>query len=175
MTTTDRAKLQDVRPGRWHRPRRCQCAKVPHRTEADARRAPSLPSEMADLPFRVYRCPGSQSWHVATRGFHPRSLKTRARITAYYLLREENAGTRDLVYRVRECGSWPQAEPESREHLRQLKKMGQMLRDMEILGLIERGVPAPGFHRPVDRAGLRRVIEVGLEEYATVADRSVSP
>lgn len=74
--------------------------------------------------------------------------------------------TRELVARMRQAGVFPDAEPYSREDDRHVKKVGETLRHLEVLGLIQRNVPGPGWARPVDRAGLRQVARGGAARYA---------
>ncbi|SCL26139.1 hypothetical protein [Micromonospora inyonensis] len=149
-----------------NRPEHCRCDKIRYRTEEQARQAPNLPTEHANLPFRVYRCPGSRSWHVATRGFSPANLRSTARIAAYFLIREDEITVLTLVRRGMLLGIAPVVDPSSPAHQRRMKRARSKMRDLVTLGLAAPGDTPESPYRAVDRAGLARVIEVGLEEYA---------
>ncbi|XTZ18530.1 hypothetical protein ACQSSU_14745 [Micromonospora echinospora] len=160
-----------------NRPERCRCNKIRYRTEEQARQAPNLPADHANLPFRVYRCPGSRSWHVATRGFSPASLRSTARIAAYFLIREDEITVQKLLTRGMLLGIAPVVDSRSPAYQRRIKRTRSKMRDLVTLGLVAPGETPGSPYRAVDRAGLARVIEVGLEEYAAerAAGRTADP
>ena len=150
----------------WERPTHCRCKKIRYRTEQEARQSPGLPADQAHLPFRVYRCPGSRSWHIATRGFSPANLRSTARVAAFYLLREGEITVLELVRRGTLLGITSAAERGTPKHSKRMKRVRRTMRDLATLGVVTPGDTVHSPYRPLDRAGLARVIEVGLAEYA---------
>jgi hypothetical protein len=151
----------------WHRPSRCECDKIPYRDEAAALLAAAHRGEDAGIPLSVYKCPGSSSWHLTSRGFRPQALKTRPRVLAWHLS-------------VRRVITWPELlrefglDPDERTNASQ--KLSKALSAFTDLGLAVRW-PGPRGAWVVEAAdldGLRRVMQVGLQEYAESRGTSVS-
>lgn len=137
---------------------RCDCDKIRYRTEQEALVAAELNGELFDTEFRAYKCPGHSTWHLATRGFHPRALKSRARIAAWHLSTRK-VMTRDVLFE--QLGlTGVEALHSSRG-----KKLSKVLTTFAKLGLIRQGHPRPPYITVTDQEGLRRVMTVGLEEY----------
>ncbi len=55
----------------WRRPARCDCDKIPYRDETAALAAADKRGEDAGIPLRVYKCPGSTSWHLGQQRVPP--------------------------------------------------------------------------------------------------------
>lgn len=143
---------------KWTRPAKCDCAKVPYRNETAALAAADRQRERFDVPFRAYKCPGTSRWHLSTRGFRPEALKSRPRILAWHLTARQVI-TRDAL--LRECGLDP-TDPGSNP----AAKARTALRIFAQLGLVSLDDPRRGYIRATDYEGLRRVMMVGLDEYA---------
>jgi hypothetical protein len=143
----------------WRRPNRCECDKIPYRDEAAALAAAEGRGADADIPLTAYKCPGSTSWHLTGRGFHPRSLKTRPRIMAWHLS-ARRVMSLDGLYR--ELG----VDPARGEDHRQRSRVSKVLRAFADLGLVRLDDPHRSYITAVDFDGLHRVTQVGLEEYA---------
>jgi hypothetical protein len=151
----------------WRRPNRCECDKIPYRDEAAALAAAESRGAYADIPLTVYKCPGSTSWHLTGRGFHPRALKTRPRIIAWHLS-ARRVMSLDGLYR--ELG----VDPARGEEHRQRSKIGKVLRAFADLGLVRLDDPHRSYITAVDFDGLHRLMQVGLEEYAAAHGMSVT-
>jgi hypothetical protein len=151
----------------WRRPARCDCDKIPYRDEAAALAAADKRGENAGIPLRVYKCPGSTSWHLTSRGFHPRSLKSRPRIIAWHLS-VRRVISLDGLYR--ELG----LNPAFGEDGRQKSRTGKVLRAFADLGLVRLDDPRRSYVTAVDFDGLRRVMQIGLQEYAEAHGLSVT-
>jgi hypothetical protein len=135
---------------------RCRCGKRSWRSEAAAAAALQLAREAGHYPdaARVYKCPAVSRWHIATRGFHPAALKSRARIIAWYLC---NRGLIDL------------SEIAKREfHIERWSAKKYFHKDIAVMintGLACWDQGHPGYLAAVDKAGLFRVCEIGMREY----------
>jgi hypothetical protein len=151
----------------WRRPNRCECDKIPYRDEAAALAAAESRSADAGIPLAVYKCPGSTSWHLTGRGFHPRSLKTRPRIMAWHLS-ARHVMSLDGLYR--ELG----VDPASGEDHRQRSRVSRVLRAFADLSLVRLDDPHRSYVTAVDFDGLCRVMQVGLQEYAEAHGMSVT-
>lgn len=138
------------------RPWRCGCDKIRYRTEQDARAAADRHPELYGTTFRVYKCPSAQPWHIATRGFHPRALKSRARILAYHISVRKIVDTNWII--EREFSLVP--------HSSGWRKAHRLVGDFVAHGLIV-VVERPGTRtvEVADEPGLRRVIEIGWDGY----------
>lgn len=143
----------------WHRPNKCDCGKIPYRDEGTALAAAELRSEEIDMPLRAYKCPGTARWHIAARGFHPRALKSHARMLAWHLS-ARRVISRDAL--LGEFGLDPVADRGSSA----MRKFNAILRAFQELELAKYGEPRPQYITAADQEGLRRVMAVGLEEYA---------
>ena len=151
----------------WRRPSRCECDKIRYRDEAAALAAAEGRGADAGILLTVYTCPGSTSWHLTGRGFHPRSLKTRPRIIAWYLSARRVAS---LDGRYRELG----VNPAGGEDQRLKSSVSRVLRAFADLGLVRLDDPHKWYVTAVDFDGLRRVMQVGLQEYAEAHGMSVT-
>jgi hypothetical protein len=150
----------------WRRPNRCECDKIPYRDEAAALAAAEGRGADAGIPLTVYKCPGSTSWHLTGRGFHPRSLKTRPRIMAWYLSARRVMSFDGLC---RQLG----VDPACAEGHRQRSSVSKVLRTFADLSLVRLDDPHRSYVTAVDFDGLRRVMQVGLQEYAEAHGMSV--
>lgn len=152
----------------WQRPDRCGCGKIPYPDEASALAAAEVRKETFSVPFRAYRCPGTARWHLATRGFHPRALKSRPRIIAWHLTARRVMGFDGLL---RELGL-PSGFTSEKGAARKAAKVREIVRIFADLGLVEVDDRRPPYISAVDYDGLHRVMAAGLEDYA--ASRGVS-
>lgn len=146
----------------YRRARRCDCAKVPYRDEGAALAAADRLGAEFDTAFRAYMCPGTQVWHLATRGFHPRALKSDARVMAWHV---SARGAVDRQWLLEQFGVGPDARAQPGAENNKARKLAKILRTFAELGLVELDVPRPGYVTVLDRAGLQRVMAVGLQEY----------
>jgi hypothetical protein len=143
----------------WHRPGTCNCGKIPYPDEAAALRSAERAAGDLNTDFQVYKCPGHSSWHKRTRGFHPRALKSRARILAWHL-DARRVVDRDWLLEAFEI------PPGCAWASQQGRKLAKTIGAFAKLGLISVDDPRPSYITVTDEAGLRRVMAVGLEEYA---------
>lgn len=151
----------------WRRPDKCDCGKIPYRDEAAARAAADRRGKEVGVELTVYQCPGSSRWHKTGRGFHPRALKTRPRIIAWQLS-ARRVMSRDGLYR--ELG----VNPAAGEDRTVKSAIGKVLRAFADLGLVCLDDPHRGYVTAIDFDGLRRVMQVGLQEYAEARGMSVT-
>jgi hypothetical protein len=147
--------------GNWDPPRRCGCKKLSYPDEAVALAAAQRSAEVFDTAFRVYKCPGHNCWHLATRGFHPRALKSNARILAWHI------SARGVISRDWLLGELGLSSQDSKRSSRG-KRLFRILQVFADLGLIRLDDPRPAYVKASDYDGLRRVMEIGLEEYVRV-------
>jgi hypothetical protein len=145
--------------GSWRRPNKCGCHKVAYRDEAAALAAAELHGAEFDTQFRAYKCPGTTRWHLATRGFHPRALKSRPRILAWHISARGVISQEGLMHEV---GLDPSANRASKAANRFFKT----LKIFAELGLVKLDDPRPPYIKATDYDGLSRVMAVGLQEYA---------
>lgn len=144
------------------RPYRCDCAKLRYQDEAVARAAAGSSPDVYGPDFRVYKCSGYRCWHIATRGFHPRNLRTLGRILAYHLYTTSMVEMDSLL---RELA----ITPDSNRHDRVRKTFAAF----EAAGLARRRYPSGPYTTATDRPGLLRVIEVGWEQFQY--ERAIEP
>lgn len=147
----------------WRRPDHCDCGKIPYRDEAAALAAAGQRGEESGVSLTVYKCPGSARWHKTGRGFHPRSLRTRPRIIAWHV---SALGVISYAGLYQALGLSP--DPDQDRAVK--SKVRKVLHAFADLGLVVRDEPRPRYVTAVDRAGLLRVMQVGLEEYADSRD-----
>jgi len=140
----------------WERPGSCSCGKRSWGSEADALAAAMRSARKFGGAFNVYRCPGSSVWHATTHGFTPKSLKSEARIAAWHLAKRPATREWALLAEMG-IGEWQSYKG---------RKLRAILRAFADLGLIALEQPGPGFVTATDPSGLRRVMAVGLQEYA---------
>jgi hypothetical protein len=168
-TAVDTARVTDLmrrlhrRQGRWQPPR-CDCGrgKVRYRNEVQALAAAEAGSQELGVPFTVYKCPGSSSWHKATRGFTPESLRSRPRIMAWHLTLR-GAMTPDDILAALDLPPWSDV----RSIRRKIASIRTILEVFEALGLVAADDPHPPYVSVADREGLTRVMMTGLDEYVS--------
>ncbi|MGK5684095.1 hypothetical protein [Actinoplanes sp. URMC 104] len=131
-------------PGRRYN---CSCGKKRYRDESSALAAADEDAAAYGESVTVYRCPGGLAWHLTTRGFTPEALRSTGRRLAYALLSSNEV---DLD------GFDPRRRRRALECAAQMSGLGLVL-------------AADGVVRAVDRAGLARVVQVGLDAYAEEA------
>lgn len=139
---------------------RCECGKAKHPDEAAALVALAGRGDAIGQNGRVYKCPGTRFWHLTSHsGFHPRALKTRARILAWHIdvRRTVNVAT---VASVEFGIDWDDERGPA-------KRLRQHVQAMVDAGLVTRCEHrTDGFYvTAADRAGLLRVCQIGLREY----------
>jgi hypothetical protein len=137
-------------------PSRCDCHKRRYRSEACARKALAEAQSSGHYGprARVYKCPGHSCWHIATRGFHLAALKTANRVLAWYLLQYGMIDYQRMLADSFGTGLRPAGFEKAR-------------RGIIRLGLARRDEQRLGYLAAVDKAGLLRVCEVGLDEYTS--------
>jgi len=143
------------------RPWRCRCDKIRYQDEAAATRVAQSDPDRYGPHFSVYRCPGATCWHITTRGFHPRSLRTRNRIAAYYLARHQAVAR------------WQLVEEMSIDTPSGQRKLGEIIAAFERAGLIR--AVSHDVWTAVDRDGLRRIVSVGWDYYQQERAPAVEP
>jgi hypothetical protein len=138
------------------RPWRCGCAKIRYQTEEDARAAAERHPDVYGSGFHLYKCPGARPWHIATRGFHPRALKSRGRILAYHMSARRVVDVNWVI--EHELGLSPNTPGWRTAH--------RLVDDYVTWGLV-RAVERPGTRtvEAADEDGLFRVIQIGWEQY----------
>jgi hypothetical protein len=142
------------------RPWRCGCNKIRYQAEEEARAVAERHPEIYGTDFHLYKCPGARPWHIATRGFHPRALKSRGRILAYHISARRIVDVNWVI--EHELGLTPNSPPWRSAH--------RLVGDFAAWGLV-RPVERPGTRtvEAADEDGLLRVIQIGWEQYR--ADR----
>lgn len=154
----------DAADGRPVRGRRynCRCGKKRHRDEPAALRAAAADAGTYGGVITVYRCPGGLAWHVTSTGFLPESLRTTARRLAYELVAHREVDLDDFRLRVLRLNPGD----------RKWRRVRQAGTEMWQAGLVTETADRPGVLRAADEAGLRRVVQIGLDAYlAEQADR----
>jgi hypothetical protein len=147
------------RQGRW-KPGRCGCAKNGYGSEERALAAAEKYGELYGPDFRVYKCPGSSSWHLRTRGFTPAALRSRPRIMAWHLT-SRGATTPDFLLDA--LGLPPYSD--DRGARRKIVQVRTILDVFAELGLVTADDPHPPYVSVASREGLLRVMMTGLDEY----------
>ena len=133
-------------PGRRYN---CSCGKKRYRDEPSALVAAAADGAAYGATVTVYRCPGGTAWHLTSRGFTPEALRSAGRRLAYALLADDEIEPLAVLTR-----------PDERRE----RRVRQCAEQMIALGLAR---PGPnGSLRAEDRAGLLRVVQVGLDAYA---------
>ena len=132
-------------PGRRYN---CSCGKKRYRDEESTLAAAAADTGTYGEPVTVYRCPGGTAWHLTTRGFTPEALRSAGRRLAYALLERDEVDPREVL-----------ARPDERRE----RRLRQCAEQMAGLGLVRPGTG--GRLCAADRAGLARVVQVGLDAY----------
>lgn len=160
------SRLYRGRRRRWTPPTRCDCGtgKIRYRNETQALAAAEAGSWDLGVPFRVYKCPGSSSWHKTTSGFRPEALRSRPRIMAWHLS-ARGAMTQDALI----AGLGIEQFTDDRGQRRKYGNAITTIRVFAALGLVILDDPRPGYVSVASREGLRRVMMTGLEEYVRSA------
>ncbi len=137
----------------------CDCGKVRYRTEQDAQKAANRDHNTHGGVITTYRCPGGLAWHVTSKGFLPESLRTIGRRLAYELLMHDQVDLDDFRRRVLRLS------PDDRAW----RRVRQYAKEMTAAGLAAEAETGEGrksgLFSPVDRDGLKRVVQVGLDTY----------
>jgi hypothetical protein len=134
-------------PGRRYN---CRCGKKRYRDESLALAAADADARQFGEPVTVYRCPGGLAWHLTSHGFTPEALRSLGRRLAYELLRYGAADPDELRQRLR-------LDP------RRTRRLEQCVTRMTALGLATR--TPYGRLIAVDPAGLKRVVQIGLDAW----------
>jgi len=135
---------------------RCRCGKLSWSSEPAATAALKLAQGNGHYPdaARVYKCPAISRWHIATRGFHPSALKSRARIIAWHLCERGLIDLSAIAMREFRMTKWISNK--------------RFSEDIEVIVNAELAcwdASHPGYLAAVDKPGLFRVCEIGLREY----------
>ncbi|GIF16619.1 hypothetical protein [Actinoplanes teichomyceticus] len=133
----------------------CRCGKKRYRDERQALAAAAADQRAHHVAATVYRCPGGLAWHVTSRGCTPQALRSVGRRLAYELVAH---GEVDLdEFRARVAGTDP----------RRRARVSRCARQMTDLALTRWAPAAAGIRlAATDRAGLARVVQIGLDGYA---------
>ncbi|MEV4344771.1 hypothetical protein AB0J83_09870 [Actinoplanes sp. NPDC049596] len=116
----------------------CSCGKKRYRDEESALAAAAADTEAYDQTVTVYRCPGGLAWHLTAHGFVPQALRSAGRRVAYALLTHESLAWSSLPAR------------DTRAAHR----------------IVALGLASADPLRAIDRPGLTRVVQIGLDAYA---------
>ncbi|MEU8819033.1 hypothetical protein [Actinoplanes sp. NPDC048796] len=119
----------------------CSCGKKRYRDEEAALAAAAEDTRAYGETVTVYRCPGGLAWHLTAHGFVPEALRSAGRRVAYALLSHESL-------------DWSSLDGRDTRAARRIVALG-----------LASG-PPPGTLRATDRAGLTRVVQIGLDAYA---------
>ncbi|SNY64787.1 hypothetical protein [Paractinoplanes atraurantiacus] len=119
----------------------CSCGKKRYRDEESALAAAAGDARTYDENVTVYRCPGGLAWHLTAHGFVPEALRSAGRRVAYALLSRESL-------------DWTSIDTRDVRAAHRIVALG-----------LASGRP-PGPLRATDRAGLTRVVQIGLDAYA---------
>ena len=142
------------------RPWRCGCSKIRYHSEEAARATAERHPEVYGTDFHLYKCPGARPWHIATRGFHPRALKSRGRILAYHISARRIIDVNWVI--EHELALAPNTAAWRSAH--------RLVDDYVAWGLVRPVArPGPRTVEVADQEGLFRVIQIGWEQYR--ADR----
>lgn len=164
-TTVDVARVTGLmarlhrRRGRW-RPGKCDCAKNSYSSEQRALAAADRYGGEYGSDFRVYKCPGSSSWHLRTRGFTAESLRSRPRVIAWHLTLRGAMAPDDILAALG-LPAWS----EDRSDRRKIAQVRTILEVFAALGLVTADDPHPPYVSVASREGLTRVLMTGLDEY----------
>lgn len=134
----------------------CECDKQSWRSEQLAIAARTSACHRGHYPdtARVYKCPATSRWHIATRGFHPDVLKSRNRIVAWHLWSRGLIDLAEITRREFGMTSW-----------KDNKRFKGEIAVMNNATLTCWDRDRPGYLAAVDKPGLFRVCEIGLREY----------
>ena len=135
----------------------CACGKKRYRDEPAALAAAAADQRAYGVAAQVYRCPGGLAWHLTSRGFTPQALPSVGRRLAFELLASGEVDLDDFVARAYPRPRGP--DPRRRD------RAGRCAGQMAALGLVA-GVGTTGRLRALDRPGLARVVQIGLDAYA---------
>ena len=131
-------------PGRRYN---CACGKKRYRDEESALAAAAADARSYGGEVTPYRCPGGLAWHLTAHGFTPEALPSVGRRLAFALLEHGEVDVDEFVSR----------DP------RRARRVSRCAEQMTALGLAR---PAGGRLLAGDRAGLARVVRIGLDGYA---------
>lgn len=130
----------------------CRCGKKRYRDEGSALVAAAGDAEAYGGTVTAYRCPGGLAWHLTAHGFVPEALRSVGRRLAHELA--ERGEVDPAAFRARH-----RIEPGSRRW----RRVDECAARLVAYGLAR---PTAGGHlAAVDRAGLERVVRVGLDGY----------
>jgi len=138
------------------RPWRCSCSKIRYRSEEEARAVAERHPDVYGTGFHLYKCPGARPWHIATRGFHPRALRSRGRILAYHMSARRVIDVNWVI--EHELRLAPNSPAWRSAH--------RLVDDYVASGLV-RPVDRPGTRtvEVTDEDGLFRIIQIGWDQY----------
>lgn len=144
-------------------PRRynCGCGKKRYRDERAALAAASADQRRYGVTVAVYRCPGGLAWHLTSRGPVPEALPSVGRRLAFALLRHGAVDLGEFMVGL---------------DARRRGRAGRCAEQMTALGLTAREESATGtagLLHALDRQGLARVTQIGLDGY--LEERRASP
>ncbi len=136
----------------YRKPWKCGCDKLRWPNEAAAINVAGHAEHDYGVPIRAYKCPGHSCWHTASRGFHPRALRSVHRLVAWWAITRPI----DQAWLAREIG---RADGLGRPD----RKFRRAVTDLARAGLIT--VEGGRLHA-ADPAGLLRVCAVGWTEWS---------
>lgn len=150
----------------------CGCGKKRYRDERSALDVAAIDQRDFGGAIRVYRCPGGLAWHLTAHGFTPEALRSVGRRLAYELLEHGEVSVDE--FRSRALGGHGAGS-------RRWERVARCAAQMVELGLARSDLGCPGRPWPatappeieytgrlqaLDRDGLARVVQVGLDAYA---------
>ncbi|MEU4624717.1 hypothetical protein AB0G04_32685 [Actinoplanes sp. NPDC023801] len=134
----------------------CRCGKKRYRDELSAMAAAAADEQEHGDVVSVYRCPGGLAWHLTAHGFVPEALRSVGRRVAYEFLER---GEIDLgTFLTSTYGAHD--GPGQRRRIRAERCVEQMT----ALHLV-RPAGSPGRFVAADRAGLARVVRIGMDAF----------
>jgi hypothetical protein len=133
----------------------CRCGKRRFRDERSALAAADADQSTYGDVITVYRCAGGLAWHLSAHGFTPGALRSTGRRLAFALSEHPEVDLDDF---------------RTRSDRRRWERVERCTEQLTELGLARRGAGA-GSLVAVNRAGLLRVVQIGLDAYAEERSR----
>ncbi|MFI5837243.1 hypothetical protein ACIA5A_26570 [Micromonospora sp. NPDC051300] len=135
----------------------CRCGKKRYRDEPAALLAAATDQGSHGGLVSVYRCPGGSAWHLTAAGFVPEALRPLGRRLAHALIERGEIDLDAFVVEV--------LRGRVRPDPRRSRRMADCARQLTELGLTTTD-PSGRRLSAVDRCGLARVVQIGLDGYA---------
>jgi hypothetical protein len=147
----------------------CGCGKKRYRDERSALAAAAADQDSYGDVVTVYRCPGGLAWHLTSHGFTPEALRSIGRRLAFEVLKNGQVDLEDFGIRALRLDRRPDPRRRQRLHrcAEQMTELGltQPAADADA-DASDADADAGGRLVAVNRAGLARVVQIGLDAYA---------